>query len=134
MTTIGDCLVVCRRATEASFGYFLNEEILEIINVVTNLNYTLSELTTVAERVYALEKMFNVREGLTRNDDSLPYRFMHEPIPEGPVEGSYIPENELNEMLDEYYHERKWDVRSGIPTDETLEELGLGHLRQFQGK
>jgi aldehyde:ferredoxin oxidoreductase len=68
--------------------------------------------------------MFNAREGLTREDDVLPRRFLEEPLPEGsgPSTGSVL---ELEPMLDEYYEVRGWDVETGLPTRETLERLGL---------
>jgi aldehyde:ferredoxin oxidoreductase len=71
-----------------------------------------------------LERLFIAREGITRADDTLPARFLEEPVPEGcgPSTGSVL---ELDEMLDEYYQARGWDVATGLPTKEKLEELGL---------
>jgi len=50
---------------------------------------------------------------------------MNEPIPSGPSEGKYIPQDLLNRMLDETYKERGWDGKTGLPLKETLERLGL---------
>jgi len=73
-----------------------------------------------------LERLFIAREGITRQDDTLPRRFLEEPLPEGsgPSTGSVL---ELEPMLDEYYCARGWDVETGLPTKEKLEELGLGN-------
>jgi aldehyde:ferredoxin oxidoreductase len=68
-----------------------------------------------------------VREGVRRSEDVLPYRVMYEPIPDGPSKGMYCPPEELNAMLDEYYHLRGWD-RNGVPTPERLQALGLDFL------
>ena len=60
-----------------------------------------------------------------REDDSLPERILTEPIKDGVSKGNYLSKDELNEMLDEYYVARGWDLKTGMPTKEKLEELGL---------
>jgi len=71
-----------------------------------------------------LERLFIAREGITREDDTLPRRFLEEPLPEG--SGSSTESVlELEPMLDEYYRARGWDVETGLPTREKLVELGL---------
>ncbi|KJS81780.1 MAG: hypothetical protein JM58_16240 [Peptococcaceae bacterium BICA1-8] len=125
MTTIGDALTVCRRSTEALYGCFLNNDVVELVNIVTGQNYSLEDITKVAERIYTMEKLFNVREGLTRKEDTLPPRIMNEPIPDGASKGMYVPQDDLNRMLDEYYQIRGWDKESSYPSKESLRELGL---------
>ncbi|MEM2944875.1 MAG: aldehyde ferredoxin oxidoreductase family protein [Thermoproteota archaeon] len=78
----------------------------------------------IGERVYNLTRLFNVREGLTRKDDSLPRRFLNEPMTEGPGKGQVV---ELEPMLSEYYRLRGWDEK-GEPKKETLDRLGLKEL------
>jgi aldehyde:ferredoxin oxidoreductase len=78
----------------------------------------------IADRVETLIRMFNNREGFTRKDDTLPYRTLNEPLPDGPAKGQSIGEENLNKMIDEYYALRGWDV-SGIPTEETLKRHQL---------
>jgi len=68
--------------------------------------------------------MFNLREGLTRKDDTLPYRTLHEPLPDGPAAGQCIGEENLNRMIDEYYAFRGWDS-AGVPTEKTLKKYQL---------
>ena len=125
MTTIGDCLIVCRRHSEGFHGAFLNERYVELANLATGMEFSLEDLTLAAERVYTLERMFNVREGICRKDDTLPERFLKEGIPEGPSAGMYISLEELDAMLDEYYQIRGWDPGTGVPTESTLKKLGL---------
>ena len=81
-------------------------------------------LERVGERIINLERLFNVRENVRRADDALPWRVMHEPIPDGPSAGMYCPPAELDGMLDEYYRLRGWDTQ-GIPTPDRLSTLGL---------
>ena len=77
-----------------------------------------------ANRIETLIRLFNNREGFTRKDDSLPYRTLYEPLPDGPAKGQFIGEENLNRMIDEYYALRGWDA-SGIPTEETLGKYQL---------
>ncbi len=95
--------------------------ILEYLNAATGADYTLEELIKAGERISNAERVFLVREGFSRKDDSLPSRLTHEPMPHGPAEGSVC---HLDKMLDEYYHAREWTL-DGIPTEEKLKELGL---------
>jgi len=74
--------------------------------------------------VINLERSFNVREGVRRAADVLPWRVMHEPIPDGPSAGMFCPPAELDAMLDHYYSLRGWDG-DGVPTRERLASLGL---------
>jgi len=79
-------------------------------------------LRLAGERIWNLERSFNIREGFTRADDRLPARFLEETHPEGPLAGSTV---ELEAMLDEYYDVRGWDKKTGGPTRAKLEQLGL---------
>jgi len=68
-----------------------------------------------------------VREGVRRGQDVLPYRVMHEPVPEGMHQGMHCPPDELNAMLDAYYTLRGW-TSEGIPTPAKLASLGLSEV------
>ncbi|KJS87545.1 MAG: hypothetical protein JM58_04205 [Peptococcaceae bacterium BICA1-8] len=127
MTTIGDSLIICRY-TEGIFGFFVNEDFVKIANLTTGYSYNLEDLRRIGERIYTLERIINVREGLDRSKDILPERFLNEPIPDGPKKGAYIAKEELEFMLDEYYASRGWDIETGKPTIDTIEKLGLTEL------
>lgn len=92
--------------------------------LTTGIPTTLEQMLQVGERIYNIKRMFNVKCGLTRKDDTLPYRIMNEGLSEGGTLGNFISHEDLNVMLNEYYAARGWD-ENGIPTDETLERLGL---------
>jgi len=79
-------------------------------------------LLHIGEKAYNLERCFNVREGFDRKDDTLPRRFLTEPLQGGIRGGERIRTPDI--ILDEYYAARGWD-RNGIPTEETLARLGL---------
>ena len=98
------------------------EEITDIIKAVTGWEFGVADLRKAGERIYNLERAFNVREGMTRADDTLPKRLLEDPLPEGPAEGHV---NNLEALLDPYYEFRGWDKTTGKPTPEKLRELGL---------
>jgi aldehyde:ferredoxin oxidoreductase len=123
-TAVGDSLVMCRFTSERGFGLFVGEPYATMVAAVTGWDVTAEELERVGERIINLERLFNVREGVRRRDDVLPWRVMHEPIPDGPSAGMHCPPDELNAMLDEYYGLRGWD-RDGVPTAERQAALGL---------
>lgn len=123
-TAVGDSLVMCRFTAERGFGLFVGEPYAAMVRAVTGWDTTAEELEQVGERIVTLERLFNVREGVRRRDDRLPWRVMHEPIPTGPSAGMYCPPGELDAMLDEYYRLRGWDVE-GVPTAQRLAALGL---------
>ncbi len=97
------------------------EGITELLNAATGLDYSLDEVCRAGERIFNAERLFLVRAGFSRKDDSLPERIVSEPMPDGPAKGMVC---RLDEMLDEYYRLRGWD-ENGIPTEAKLRELGL---------
>ncbi|MDH3885882.1 MAG: aldehyde ferredoxin oxidoreductase C-terminal domain-containing protein, partial [Desulfobacterales bacterium] len=96
----------------------------QYFQAVTGENISEKEFLTIAARIETLIRMFNLREGLTRKDDTLPYRTLHEPLPDGPATGQCIGEENLNRMIDEYYASRGWDS-AGVPTEKTLKKYQL---------
>src|SRR5919109_1595820 len=123
-TAVGDSLVLCRFTSERGFGLFVGEPYARMVRAITGFDVTADELERVGERIVNLERLFNVREGVRRADDTLPWRVMHEPIPDGPSAGMHCPPDELREMLDLYYGLRGWDA-NGVPTPARLTALGL---------
>ncbi len=96
----------------------------QYFQAATGKSLSVEDFQTVAGRVETLIRMFNLREGFTRKDDTLPHRTLFEPLPDGPAKGQCIGEENLNRMLDEYFETRGWDV-SGVPTEETLKKYQL---------
>jgi aldehyde:ferredoxin oxidoreductase len=123
-TAVDDSFVVCRFTSERGFGMFVSDAYARMVRAVTGWEMSVEELERVGERIVNLERWFNVREGVRRKDDVLPWRVMHEPIPDGPSAGMYCPPEELDQMLDEYYRLSGWDA-DGVPTRETLTRLEL---------
>ena len=87
------------------------------------------ELLLIGERIYNLERLFNLREGKSKDEDTLPKRFTDEPLAEGPAKGQFV---ELEKMLPLYYEFREWDYETGFPKKALLQKLGLLELaRKF---
>ncbi|MBS7611572.1 aldehyde ferredoxin oxidoreductase family protein [Candidatus Bathyarchaeota archaeon] len=106
------------------FGLRL-KEVYQMITSCTGFDYEdESELKVVGERIITLARLFNVREGFGRKDDTLPDRSLKTPLPEGPARGEIV---HLEPMLNEYYKARGWD-ENGIPTLERIKELKLTEI------
>jgi aldehyde:ferredoxin oxidoreductase len=88
---------------------------------------TPEEVVQVGERMTNLARLWNLRAGFTRADDTLPERLLMEPLKTGASQGHRISPEDRDFMLDEYYSLRGWDAR-GVPTQERLKALGLETL------
>ncbi len=97
------------------------DDIAAELTAATGVTYTADDFMKIGERIYNLERLFIMKAGYTKDDDTLPLRLLNDPIPAGPSKGTV---SHLSEMLPVYYEERGWD-EDGIPTAEKLEELGL---------
>ncbi|MCF7936671.1 MAG: aldehyde ferredoxin oxidoreductase family protein [Synergistales bacterium] len=108
---------MCLFATFALGG----DEIGELLAAATGKAYDAGKVLEVGDRIWNLERLFNLKAGLSAADDRLPDRLLKTPIPAGPAQGKV---SRLAEMLPRYYEERGWDDK-GVPTAEKLAALGL---------
>jgi len=121
-----DSLVVCKFSRGVYYDNF--GDLAKYYTLATGIEVTSKEMMITGERINNLGRLFNIREGLTRKDDHLPSKVMSTPIPDETVsKGSYVTQEELDFMLDDYYEHRGW-TREGIPTLEKLKEIGLEDL------
>ena len=80
----------------------------------------------IGERIFNVQRLFVIREGISRQDDTWPDRFFEKKLPPGPAQGGAVVSRKTIEgVLDEYYDHRGWDRNSGHPTVQTLERLDL---------
>lgn len=113
-----DSLIICRFINLAvSEEYFARA-----LSAATGVDYQSQDLHHIGERIWNLERLYNLRAGVDSSYDTLPPRLLEEPIAEGPSLGRTV---DLKPMLAEYYRFRGWDA-TGVPTPKKLEELGLG--------
>jgi len=124
---VTEALGLCSFSTTTT--YILKpQNLAEMFYALTNVKISPEELLLVGRRIVTLERCYNVREGLRRKDDTLPWRLMHEPVPEGPPKGLRNSPEELDKMLDRYYELHGWDKRTGIPLKSTLIMLGMSDV------
>ncbi len=128
-----DAAPMCAFLLDMAVPAIAPQNTANLMEAVTGLKYTPEEVQAVGERINNLAKAFNVREGFTRDDDTLPDRLMTEPLKEGASKGHFISKDDLKQMLDEYYTERGWDINTGVPTREKLKELGLENVADQLG-
>lgn len=120
LRAFADSMEICKYITRT--GLIYPEPLVELLNAVTGENFVPGDAYKIGERIINVEKAFNVREGFTRKDDTLPKRFLKEPLSDGPSKGHVV---NLEPMLDDYYRLRGWDVKTSLPTGAKLQELGL---------
>ena len=111
-------LVLC------DFAPISEEDCVDLLNNATGFDHTVESYLQDGERIWNLIRLFNLREGLTQSDDSLPARFFKDSFSEGPAKGKVLSEIEFKNSINEYYILRGWN-KKGIPTKEKLKELNI---------
>ncbi|MBN1105421.1 MAG: aldehyde ferredoxin oxidoreductase family protein [Deltaproteobacteria bacterium] len=101
------------------------DETVQLVRAITGWDTSLWELMKVGERAINLARVYNVREGFTRKDDSLPERFFQPLEGKGPLKGYHLDRDEFEKALDLYYAMMGWDGRKGAPTFAKLLELDI---------
>lgn len=99
----------------------------EMLQLVTGWDITSNELQIAAERIVTAKKWFNIRQGWTPSEDTLPLRFLRDPLSGGASTGAQLTAEHLQRLIGEYNHQRGWTAEGWIPL-ERLAELGLGDL------
>lgn len=115
-----DSLVLC---SSMRFVMSLADQ-LHFYQAVTGCAINPDELMLIGQRIVTMERLFNIREGFSRKDDTLPNRILKEVMPTGAAKGQKV---ELESMLTDYYERMGWD-QEGLPKNETLVKLGLDKI------
>lgn len=122
---VTDALGLCAFATTAMYGID-EEKCAKLFQYATGIEMTSDQIMEAGRRIVTLERCFNIREGLSRKDDILPWRMMHERQDDlKGVKDPIVSQEKLDIMLDNYYRLHGWDKRTGKPTRTTLKKLGL---------
>jgi aldehyde:ferredoxin oxidoreductase len=117
LTAVLDSFVFCPYS-----GFALGEELgSALLLSAAGMEISPAELLRIGERTYNLERMYNLKAGFTRKEDTLPERLFEN---NGGNEGYGIPRQEFEAALQEYYHYRGWN-EEGVPRPEKLKELGI---------
>lgn len=123
-TATCDCPSMCAFLLDTALPATALSNTANMVNGATGLQLTPEEVEQVGERVNNLARLFNISAGMTRKDDTFPKRILTEPIKAGDSKGQYVPQKDLDAMLDEYYEARGWTLE-GVPTSDKLLELGI---------
>jgi aldehyde:ferredoxin oxidoreductase len=124
-TSLTDAINLCQFDWGATWQLYGPSSTPVVVNAVTGWDVDTKELLQVGARRVNLMKVFNAREGFTREEDKLSKR-LHQSLKGGISDGLQITEEELEAAKDLYYRMAGWDVETGNPTAERLEELGIG--------
>ncbi len=117
VTAVVDSVGMCLFTT---FAININH-ITNLFTSATGLDYSVDDMMKAGERIYNLERLFNLKAGIDPSQDTLPKRLLEEPVKQGPAQGMVA---KLSILLPEYYKERGWGS-DGIPTQEKLKELNI---------
>jgi aldehyde:ferredoxin oxidoreductase len=124
-----DSLIICKNAKGTLYKDLA--DMAKLYTLVTGYEMAPEEISLAGQRINTLARLINIREGLSRKDDTLPWKVMNQPIPDdGPVKGAVVTQEELDLMLDDYYQSRGWTA-NGIPTKSQLDKLGMENLSKI---
>jgi aldehyde:ferredoxin oxidoreductase len=119
-----DTLIACDFARYA----IKDQTYLELLAAATGRQMTLDDLYCLGERIWNLTRLFNLKAGMTKEEEDLPQRFKEEPLPDGPAAGHRFTDEDIERLRSEYYTVRGWD-ENGVPRPETITRLGLAYPR-----
>lgn len=105
-------------------SYMQVEDVLDVVRAATGWDVTLEELLQTGERATVLARLFNVREGFSRQDDRLPER-LFTPLEAGALTGVALSRDEFERALTDLYTLKGWDPATAAPSPERLRALGL---------
>ena len=121
-----DSLTICQFVFGPAWQLYGPDDIVELVQAVTGWeDFTYAEIEKVGERRINMMRAFNAREGIDRKDDLVPEK-LFKPLKGGASDGWKLDRAEVDTAIDKYYEISGWDVASGLPTREKLEELDLG--------
>jgi aldehyde:ferredoxin oxidoreductase len=121
--TLAFSLGLCMRP-QMMANYDLNT-LTKLYSITTGIELNPEILLQAGERIWNIQRLFNVREGASRKDDRAPIRMTAKPLIVGNKINPPLNESYIAQLMDEYYGESGWDVVTGIPTKDRLTELGL---------
>lgn len=114
---VRDSMIVC------TFAPFYHEKMIaDALSSMFGESWSIEDLEEAGVRIMCQERLFNMREGITEKDDTLPARLLEEPKPDGPTKGAVVP---LKELKEDYYKAMGYDVSTGNPPDSLLASLGI---------
>jgi aldehyde:ferredoxin oxidoreductase len=101
--------------------------------IANGLGFLAQEMRTVVCRGLSMARLFNLREGMTTEADTLPPR-LHEPPRTGPLSDQRIAPSDVREIVQDYYRQQGWHPDTGVPWTGTLEALGIAEYLAYASR
>ncbi len=121
-----DSMGICQFVYGPAWQLYGPQDMVDLLAAATGWDVSVEDLQLFGQRRLNLMRALNAREGLNRDQDTLPKMLFKRALSGGPSDGIKLDEAELNSGLDMYYEQAGWDVATGVPRRETLQALGLG--------
>ncbi len=123
-----DTMTLCQFVWGPSWQLYSAQEMAELLSATTGWDVTLADIQAMGQKRVNMMRAYNAREGLRRDQDTLPKKLFDVVLKGGKSDGIQLDREEFENGLDEYYAQVGWDQTSGIPTRATLEASGLSWL------
>ena len=120
-----DSVNVCQFVYGPAWQLYGTDQLVELIGAVTGWDVSVDELLEVGERRVNMMRLFNAREGIGRESDTLPKKMFNRPLRGGRSDGFHIDREEWEKALEDYCRLNQWNVETGYPKREKLENLKL---------
>jgi aldehyde:ferredoxin oxidoreductase len=120
-----DTMAVCQFVYGPGWQLYGPEDMANLMSAATGWTVTVDDVQAAGRRRLNLMRAFNAREGLGREHDNLPKKLFTTPLQGGRSDGVVLDEAELTNALEMYYRQAGWDPATGVPTRETLANVGL---------
>jgi aldehyde:ferredoxin oxidoreductase len=121
-----DTISVCQFVYGPSWQLYGPEEMASLMTAATGWDFSVDDIQEIGRRRLNLMRAYNAREGLTRDQDTLPKKMFKQALEGGRSDGIVLDAAELEAGIDSYFAQAGWNVATGIPERATLEEVGLG--------
>ncbi len=123
-----DTISICQFVYGPGWQLYGPQHMAQLMSAATGWDVSVDEIQLIGQRRVNLMRAFNAREGLTRDNDTLPKKLFRKALKGGRSDGLILDEQELEQGLTMYYDQAGWDVETGTPRRHTLDKLGLGWI------
>ena len=121
-----DTISLCQFVFGSGWQLYTPVHAAELMSATTGWDVSVDELQTIGQKRVNLMRAFNLREGLTHVDDTLPKKLYRKALEGGRSDGILLDQNEIDTAIGMYYEQAGWDSKTGVPQRATLEGIGLG--------
>ena len=125
-----DVLGYCQFVYGPSWQLYGPQDMADLLAAATGWAVTVDDVQAIGRRRLNLMRAYNAREGLTRDHDTLPKKLFKKPLSGGRSDGIALDPAELDMAITNYFELAGWDVETGVPRRETLQEVGLGWVAE----